>query len=394
MSGDSNVRVTVNRLDSSVNEDVREIQTMVLRKSEHGLAQVLVLAAAIPLVVAGTVLLTVSTSHLSESDQLIHKSEARTLSVSGAHDALARLAKDAAFEGEYELAINGGVTWVTVSAWGSDGLDNNGDTDVDDAAESEFIGVTSAGWLNAPLFEGDNSPVRRFSGRTEAIVEVEDGELGIHQSMYIDDPMCTVSFSGNAFLIDGSDHALDGSTNGDLYAGISIPGDPDNIIDQLSATQQDNVVGLNGWPSVTQDNTVDFDTILAQLSGIATTHWVGDQSFTGTLGTKIPWAPEYVLCDGDLKIHGNTSAAGVIVVKGDLECSGSFDFDGVIVVTGSVRFMGGGGKTISGALVTLGAVDGTDISVGGNVTIRYGGEAIGNVSDKLDKTNLVTFMQK
>lgn len=76
----------------------------------------------------------------------------------------------------------------------------------------------------------------------------------------------------------------------------------------------------------------------------------------------------------DIKLAGGTSGCGLLLVEGDLEINGGFSWYGVVIVTGAVRFLGGGTKNITGAVLSGDSVD-ADI-VGGNANIIYCSSAI------------------
>jgi hypothetical protein len=81
----------------------------------------------------------------------------------------------------------------------------------------------------------------------------------------------------------------------------------------------------------------------------------------------------------DIKLAGGTSGCGLLLVDGDLEVNGGFSWYGMVIVSGSVRYLGGGDKNITGAVLVGGSLD-ADL-VGGNANIVYCGSAINNMSE-------------
>ncbi len=373
-------------------------QDLQSRRREQGMAQVLTLVGAVPLMVAAGTLLTLTSNYVSESDQRLHRLEVQAVSAGGAHDALARLENSVTFRGEYELALGDGVARVAVTDWGTDGLDNNLDLKIDDADETDLIGIRSEGWLNANLdADGDliHRPVRHYHSLTEAVSRVSTAGLGFGQSLYIDDSLAGCKFAGDSFTISGIDTNIDG-TDGPAadVAGIGVPGDPADILSQLSKKQKDNIIGLGGWPSVLPVDEVDLVQTITELSAQATIRWTSDDSHTGVLGLQTPWVPVVAVAEGDLKVHGITTGAGILIVHGDLVIDGSFDFAGIVLVAGGLRFNGGGNKIIKGAIACLGSVDGNELEINGNVTLQYSTEAVEKASAALGKASLLIWMQR
>lgn len=81
----------------------------------------------------------------------------------------------------------------------------------------------------------------------------------------------------------------------------------------------------------------------------------------------------------DIKLAGGTTGCGLLLVDGDLEVNGGFSWYGMVIVTGSVRYLGGGDKNITGAVLVGGSLD-ADL-VGGNANIVYCSSAINNLSE-------------
>ncbi len=69
----------------------------------------------------------------------------------------------------------------------------------------------------------------------------------------------------------------------------------------------------------------------------------------------------------DVKISGNFSGRGILVITGNLILSGSLTYEGLVYVKGTITVSGGGG----GLNVTGGVMAGGLASLNGNVTINY-----------------------
>jgi Tfp pilus assembly protein PilX len=83
----------------------------------------------------------------------------------------------------------------------------------------------------------------------------------------------------------------------------------------------------------------------------------------------------------DIKLAGGSSGCGILLVEGDLDVNGDFSWHGVIIATGSVKYTGGGGKQVTGGMLSGGTVD-ADM-VGGNANIVYCSSAVKNQTESL-----------
>src|SRR5688572_9297790 len=368
--------------------------------TRRGSALILAVGATIPLLVAGGVLLTAITRQRSADEQSLVVTQARDASSSGAQQALARLTADPNYTGSFDVALRGPSAEVTVTAWADDGVDNDENGAIDEAAEADFLSVTSVGTANVRV-DGNgvlDLPTRKGRSTTVAILRKTRLDLVAEQAVYIDDPLAAFKFSGTAFLISGEDTNIDGTPGpNDAIAGIGTPGDPEDIKDQLKANQEPLVVGIGGPPSVHAVADVEMIDQIEMLQDLATVVWdSGVTSYNGDIGDRSALVPVIAHAKGDLKLNGDTKGCGILIVDGDLTINGSFDFVGFIFTAGGVTFNGGGGaKNLHGALFTLGAVDGTDVTINGGVQLRYSSEALTIVTTQLaGSVSLVSWTQR
>ena len=93
--------------------------------------------------------------------------------------------------------------------------------------------------------------------------------------------------------------------------------------------------------------------------------------------------PAVVYGAGDIKIAGQPTGFGILVIDGNLDLAGKFTWHGLIVVKGSVTISGGGGnKNIIGGLVVqngLNIAEDPEVTVQGSVDIDYSAAAIEHV---------------
>jgi len=359
------------------------------RLSRRGNALLLALGATTTLIVAAGTLLVAVTQERTATEQSMVNAQARDASTSGAEDALARLSTDPKFEGAFAVDMGGSTADVTVVDWTDDGVDNDNDGTKDEADEEDMILVTSTGRSNETLDKNGNLidlPTRHAHSVTEVILRRTDLNLAANQAVYVDDPAALFKFAGTAFLISGNDTNMDGSKGPNAaLPGIGTVGNPAGIISQLKATQKDKVIGDGGPPSVAKVTDMDLMTTMDFLKPLATKVFGGpSDSYSGDLGDLKNEKPIVVHAKGSLKLNGNTTGCGILIVDGDVDFNGTFDFAGIIYASGAIRFNGGGGgKNLRGALFTLGAVSGDDITINGSVDLRYSSEAIALVNEQL-----------
>jgi len=202
-------------------------------------------------------------------------------------------------------------------------------------------------------------------------------------------------FNGNNFDLDGREHDL----NGNLIAGVLEPGltvlnnNPiggdavaaaNSAYSKLAGFQYDNIVGETGdfgaLPSI-KDKTASirsssdpdaaniFDpnwlmSFVNRLSSFADNNLPGGTYGSVTWGT--PSSPEITFIDGDARLGGNGSGAGLLVVRGTLDYNGAFNYTGMIFTLGGHLTMNGANKTMIGGSFTANVID------NGNGTYDYG----------------------
>ena len=82
--------------------------------------------------------------------------------------------------------------------------------------------------------------------------------------------------------------------------------------------------------------------------------------------------PAVVYVPGSVRLTGNTTGDGILIVDGDLDIHGGLDFYGLILVTGSITFTGGGSQAVNlyGAVLGGQDVNATD-AIGGSFNFHY-----------------------
>lgn len=267
---------------------------------------------------------------------------------------------------------------VRTESAASNGQDDDGDGVVDDADEAD---------LSVILATGEAGGVQRT---LEVVLRVEVEAPELVSALSLNDATPLLDFDGNAFRINGNDHAIDGSDNpaGTDRAGISTVGATADVEIQLAANQYDQVIGTGGEPSITQDASVDLDALI-EFASVVPTITLEPGTHSGVeLGEATADGVEVVYAPGDLTLSGGTTGAGVLAVDGDLHISGGLQWTGIVLVRGRVEFTGGGGTNkVVGAFVV-----GEGMTVGGTVDLLYSSEAIDLV--KLQLTYLGIYSRR
>jgi len=175
-------------------------------RSRRGSAALMAITAAIPLIgVAGTLLM-VTVRQCNQVEALAVVAAVRDAAASGAQDAMAKLAVDPNWAGEYDLAVGGSLAHVVVTDWTSDGVDNDNNGKVDDLAETDYVSITSEGRVNVAYDRQRRELSTAALSQTKdagSVVKKTKLDIAVNSAFYCDDPLATFTVNGNAFKISG-----------------------------------------------------------------------------------------------------------------------------------------------------------------------------------------------
>jgi len=199
-------------------------------------------------------------------------------------------------------------------------------------------------------------------------------------------------FNGNAFGVDGNDHHFTGG----MGTAPPVPGistrnatNTTEAINSLTSDQKDNVTGLgfstgppvvpSVWtspaaPSLTQLNQIITD-ILARRGNPPVPADDNSSNINGNQTYGTPASPQIThLTGNNVKMNGNATGCGIMIVEGDLQILGDFDFVGLMIVRGQTTFSTSitGNATIYGSIWT----EDLKLSVGGSAIINYSSDAL------------------
>jgi len=193
-----------------------------------------------------------------------------------------------------------------------------------------------------------------------------------------------LNFDGNAFFVDGHDHAatppLDTIPGAPPVAGVMSMGGTTGVSDNLSNNQVDNVSGSGGNGSIQQSPfTYNFNGLWAQFSGMADNSLNGNQAWSGSSPTYGSLTnPKVTAVNGNLACTGNWTGGGILIVNGNLDMRGGSSFSGVVICLGDVDLAGGGSSDIAhilGGLIYQGTVVNAS-DVHGSADVYYSTEAV------------------
>jgi len=189
-------------------------------------------------------------------------------------------------------------------------------------------------------------------------------------------------FKGTQFLVSGQDwdpYSEAPIAGNPQVPGIVTTGRDDTVKGSLVGAQADNVDGLGGSPSISRSN-VDLD---LQAMADAYAKFTDTELSAGTYSHEAYGDLDHytvVHCTGDMHISGGLSGGGILIVDGDFVCSGSFTWYGLVLVMGDVEFTGGGNEVHIYGSVLAGGEGDNEQAVGGNANLFYSSIALNKLS--------------
>jgi len=301
---------------------------------------------------------------------------------------------------------DGGRYWAKIT----DNDDGDGDltSDVDGIVYLRALGIQRIGAGQISTYGGT---VKNSVGIIEGVLK-RDKTLEFNSSFTVYGPDALPSsgmnlFAEGAFEIDGYDHPTmtltdllagddvhttdaDGDVLPDDTAGIDVIFDDsgggdgetlrNTINDNLTVGQANNIEGnqsdygatpslRDGTDRVRNDlnpdarNLFDATYLMGFISKTAAVADVKLPNGTNYAGNNIgsDTAPQITYCQGDCRIGGSSSGAGILIVRGRLRFEAAFAYHGLILVVGEGNFdMSGSNVGILGGLFVAKTMDNGD----------------------------------
>ena len=223
-------------------------------------------------------------------------------------------------------------------------------------------------------------------------------------------------FGGAKFKVDGYDHSSIWESTDDIggheddnlpdHPGVNVVYDDppanssatvEDIIDSLKKNEKDNFTGTGGTPSIvdgTEDVKADpeaqkildanfLDKFVSYVSIYADEKVPAGKGPVGGLGTE--GHPRAIVAEGDLRLTGNATGYGLLVVKGELDVKGTFAYNGMILVIGKGSLIYGGAASVLGGVVIANITPEKTLGTA-TISVHGGGNdsaGIYNASDKI-----------
>lgn len=269
---------------------------------------------------------------------------------------------------EYEFSgtLDRRSNYETVCTYlGDDDSDNDGDAAIDEEDEDVFR-VTSTG-----SFGTSQRRIATYLGFVRYLPAISG-------AMTFTNPASTIEISGTPY-ISGTNTNLNGTAAGGDVFGMTMapPGTLANLTGELSPSEGAHVVGATTSPSAGVSAPIDVPAIVDfarnSASIVITNSNVSGIDY-GTLA-----APVVAYREGDVRIQGNSSGHGLLVVNGDLNLAGTFRWNGIVVCTGQLT-AGAGTAQIYGAVIMGPSSPGARMV--GTLDIRYSTEGI-NLAERV-----------
>lgn len=266
---------------------------------------------------------------------------------------------------------DGGTFTIRLQTGDSNGLDDDGDTTIDEADEESYVSMLSTG-------EADGVQ-RTLQVVLQQAVEVP--ELNASTLFNVDSPI--LDLNGSAFLLNGNEHDLEGNEIAGLPAKVALtsPAAKSVLEGQIDPKNYDQFIGADGSPSVGQADAIDLSDLVNQAKSAADYDLESGTHSNTEFGEPTQAGAAIVYADGDIHLSGGSTGAGLLAIDGDLKISGAFEWVGIVIVRGTVTLTGGGGtKRVIGAMVVgeeiTSSSSTTSIKLAGTVDLNYSTEAI------------------
>jgi hypothetical protein len=252
----------------------------------------------------------------------------------------------------------------------SNRFDDDADGAVDEPDERGYVTVRSTGTAG------------RTSRTVQIVLKSAISFPDFQSAVQLNVTAPILDVNGNAFLISGQEHRIDGSIDATRPAkyAVTSPAPKADLIAQVGSKIASQLVGIGSLPSIGTCSPMDLDGLIDQANGAATVRVKPGNQAGIVLGAPAAGSTVIAHCAGDLKLTGNGSGAGILAVDGDLDMSGGFVWVGLVLVRGRVRMTGGGnGDRVIGGIGVVEeatAVTGATFGTSGGVQLLYSSDAI------------------
>jgi hypothetical protein len=206
------------------------------------------------------------------------------------------------------------------------------------------------------------------------------------------------TLNGNAFLVTGNDTPAPTTTGacgslGTPKYGISVnsAGSLTALAKAVAGNQMDNITGTGGLGSYANNGNISR-TQLQSVANALTPQAKGldDKTFPGK-----PEAPGIFVAKGDVRLTGNLTGYGILIVDGGLaKGAGTFQWEGLIIVLGDGNVDIRGTFDLYGALLVANTNGGaTEVTVKGDGGVNYSSQALCRLRDLAPTSTVIAWQQ-
>ncbi|HLQ36164.1 MAG TPA: hypothetical protein VK348_00080, partial [Planctomycetota bacterium] len=295
------------------------------RREDRGFVLVVLLIVMMPTMLLLGAFTSAMVQRTHELSGLLEEERALLAAESGVDDAIYKgLTGVLTHTATYHLDLGSGMSCdVEPTNLQHDGKDNDGDHLIDEADENVYQVVVTGHYRNA---------ARKLAAYLGPVPLLP----AINSAVVVSKPGVNIGLAGSS-QVSGRDLKLNGAFSGSLSPGLATtpPGTVAGLDGQLTGSERDHVVGAGGTPSLALAPAIDWATMVPQLQNAAGTVLAANSYSNLHVGSTSPWTGAIAYRNGDLRINGNSTGVGILLVNGNLEVLGNLTWYGVVIVLGN-----------------------------------------------------------
>lgn len=205
------------------------------------------------------------------------------------------------------------------------------------------------------------------------------------------------TLQSNAFNVDGNDTkpptqlGTCGTPGASKY-GISVDSDASyDSVAKAAEKRRDNITGAGGWGSYANNGNISRTQLQSVANAlIPQAKGLDDKTFPGK-----PEAPGIFVAKGDVRLTGNLTGYGILIVDGGLaKGAGTFQWEGLIIVLGDGNVDIRGTFDLYGALLVANTKNGvTNLNINGNGGVNYSSQALCRIQNMVPTSTVIAWQQ-
>jgi len=348
---------------------------------EGGFVIIVLLTLLVPMLLVVGAFSVTMTGRTNELNVEMDEERALLVAEAGVDDAIFKAQNLNLLNGQtYVRTLSAGLSYKTVVTYlQADGLDNDGDTAVDEPDEDVYQVVVTGYSRNT------RRRIAAYLGPVPAL-DIEATAVATQN------PAVEIDLRGSS-EISGHDVDLSGASTGTVKVGLSIesPGTVAHLDSEVTGGEESKVVGAVTAPYVESiglaAKTVDLTVLVPLLQNAANLVLTSDRYSAYNFGNGPAGISNIAYREGNVKFAGASQGAGILVVTGDLEVTGNFKFWGVIIVLGNLLNSAGTAE-IYGSIIQ--GPSGGMVQGKGTLKVQYSADAV-DLANNSGATRYVAF---